>query len=296
MIGEDELFNNYLSKLGPLPMPKKDENERPEKVFFAVKNFDRFQHYKKKNPPWIKLYADLLEDYSFSCLSDAGKGHLILIWILASKNNNKLPYDSLWVSKKILAQSNVDLEELKLHGFIVVKQRLAKVEYPTSQKRSAIDPEKSARARDRDRDRDRDRGRDREKNLPSVGSHVEQKPARRVGLKKQVEAVFGYWQLRHKKQRAKLDTIRFGKISNALKTYTVEDLKKAVDGCLLDAWCMGTDSRSSGRVYNDIELICRDSRRIEKFMELAENGAPPMPNQPRTQANAEAARGFVEDS
>src|SRR5690606_19747530 len=33
--------------------------------YLTVKNFERFQHYKDRNPPWIKLYNDLLDDYEF---------------------------------------------------------------------------------------------------------------------------------------------------------------------------------------------------------------------------------------
>lgn len=45
----------------------------PSTGFLRVKNFDRFQHYKDRTPPWIKLYNDLLDDYDFSCLPDAEK-------------------------------------------------------------------------------------------------------------------------------------------------------------------------------------------------------------------------------
>ena len=27
-----------------------------------IRNFDKFQHFKDRRPPWIKLYRDLLED------------------------------------------------------------------------------------------------------------------------------------------------------------------------------------------------------------------------------------------
>jgi DNA-binding NarL/FixJ family response regulator len=32
---------------------------------YSVKNFERFQHYKDRSPPWIKLYNELLDDYEF---------------------------------------------------------------------------------------------------------------------------------------------------------------------------------------------------------------------------------------
>ena len=58
--------------------------------FFNVKNWDGLQHYKDRAPPWIKLYNHLLDDYEFACLQDASKLHLMLIWLLASRNSNRL--------------------------------------------------------------------------------------------------------------------------------------------------------------------------------------------------------------
>ena len=90
--------------------------------YFSVKDFDHFQHYKDRNPPWIKLYNELLDNYEFSCLQDASKLHLILIWLLASRSDNKLPYDSEWVKRRINASENVDLDELTRAGFLITDQ------------------------------------------------------------------------------------------------------------------------------------------------------------------------------
>ena len=27
-----------------------------------VRNWERYQHYKERNPPWIKLYVELLDE------------------------------------------------------------------------------------------------------------------------------------------------------------------------------------------------------------------------------------------
>ena len=53
--------------------------------YLRVNNWKKFQHYKDRNPPWIKLHRDLLRDYDFICLQDASKMQLILIWLLASQ-------------------------------------------------------------------------------------------------------------------------------------------------------------------------------------------------------------------
>lgn len=86
--------------------------------FFAVKNFEQFQHYKDRSPPWIKLYNDVLDDYLFSNLPDSTKAHLMQIWLLASKNNNKLPLDPQWIGQRISARTKVDLDALIDAGFI----------------------------------------------------------------------------------------------------------------------------------------------------------------------------------
>jgi hypothetical protein len=86
---------------------------------FRVKNFERFQHYKDRSPPWIKLYGETLENYEFGSLKDATKGQLIGIWLLASRMDNKLPFDPKWIASKINATDPVDLEALYASGFIV---------------------------------------------------------------------------------------------------------------------------------------------------------------------------------
>jgi hypothetical protein len=99
---------------------------------FSVKNFQRFQHYKDRSPPWIKLYNELLDDYEFGRLPDASKMHLIAIWLLASRSDNKIPYDAAWVSRRINANTKVDLTLLACAGFIVVDQQVQSVEQDAS--------------------------------------------------------------------------------------------------------------------------------------------------------------------
>ena len=89
---------------------------------FSVKNFERFQHYKDRSPPWIKLYNELLDDYAFSTLPDQTKFHLVAIWLLASRTENKIPHDPAWIASRINAKNRVDLDALEKAGFIIVSQ------------------------------------------------------------------------------------------------------------------------------------------------------------------------------
>lgn len=86
----------------------------------AVKDFDRFQHYKDRRPAWIKLYNDLLDDYAFTCLPDASKWLAVGLWLLASRHENRIPNDPKWIARMVHASEPVDLKPLINAGFIAV--------------------------------------------------------------------------------------------------------------------------------------------------------------------------------
>lgn len=81
--------------------------------YFRVVNFEKYQHYKKRSPPWIKLHRRVLQNYKIGKLPDATKAHIFSIWVLASEHNNVLPWDDEWILRKINANSKVDLELLE---------------------------------------------------------------------------------------------------------------------------------------------------------------------------------------
>lgn len=106
-------------------MPKKTKktgNMMNGNKHFTVPTLQRWQHYKDRCPPWIKLHRDVFNDYKFAQLSDAAKGHLMLIWLLASQIDNKVPYDHKWIAQKIGAANKIDLDELQRAGFIIMLQ------------------------------------------------------------------------------------------------------------------------------------------------------------------------------
>jgi len=88
--------------------------------YLRVKDLSKWQHYKRRNPPWIKLYNTIFNDYRFSKLRDETKYHLIAIWSFASVMDNKLPNDSEWISTRIGANLTVDLTELTEAGFVEI--------------------------------------------------------------------------------------------------------------------------------------------------------------------------------
>lgn len=86
--------------------------------YLRVKDYERFQHYKDRNPPWIKLYTALLHDYEFFQLADAHKAHLVMFWLLASRHDNRIPYDEKYLQITLPLTEPLDLEVLIASGFL----------------------------------------------------------------------------------------------------------------------------------------------------------------------------------
>lgn len=85
-----------------------------------------------------------------------------------------------------------------------------------------------------------------------------------------VSEIFSYWQSVMAHPKAKLDDKRRRKIRDRLKDgYTVDDLKMAIDGCKVSPHHQGKND--TGTVYDDIELICRDSPKVDQFLKALES-------------------------
>jgi hypothetical protein len=90
--------------------------------YLRVKNWEEFQHYKDRNPPWIKLHRTLLDDYEFSRLQDASKAHLMLIWLFASQKNGRIPDDPAFLKRKLGLEKEPNLKLLVDHGLLIPEQ------------------------------------------------------------------------------------------------------------------------------------------------------------------------------
>lgn len=59
--------------------------------YYTVRNWRRFQHYKDRNPPWIKLHFELLASESWVMLDDASRVLAVACMLIASRNNGLVP-------------------------------------------------------------------------------------------------------------------------------------------------------------------------------------------------------------
>lgn len=86
--------------------------------FYRIRDLEKYQHYRDRNPPWVKLHSELLDDYEFQQLPDASRYHYLHLTLLASKTGNKIPNDPVWVARRINAQDPVNLTILFEAGLL----------------------------------------------------------------------------------------------------------------------------------------------------------------------------------
>ena len=85
-----------------------------------IKNWSKYQHYRDRNPPWIKLHVSLLNDRDFCKLSCASKGLLMQLWVLASEQQGEVS-DDLEELRFRLRDSTIkqkDIDGLVQRGFL----------------------------------------------------------------------------------------------------------------------------------------------------------------------------------
>jgi hypothetical protein len=56
-----------------------------------IKGWKKFQHFKDRRPPWIKLYRDLLDDPDWHALDGADAKALVMLWLIASEDDGNIP-------------------------------------------------------------------------------------------------------------------------------------------------------------------------------------------------------------
>ncbi len=91
-----------------------------------IKNWKKFQHFKDRRPPWIKLHREILEQRDISLISDCSFRVLIGIWLLASEDEGlvgELPCIDdisfrLRIEKTKLISSLEELEPFLIHDDI----------------------------------------------------------------------------------------------------------------------------------------------------------------------------------
>ena len=91
-----------------------------------IRNWERFQHYKHRNPPWVRLYVEILEQFDeagqpkkFFSISDQAKLTFLALVCLASRYGGVIPSDDTEWLKLQTGLQTIELASLVDAGFII---------------------------------------------------------------------------------------------------------------------------------------------------------------------------------
>lgn len=87
-----------------------------------IKDWGKFQHFKDRRPPWIKLYRDLLDDEEYYNLPAQSAKVLTLLWLLASEDPSRqglLPSVQKIAFRLRLSEKSIESIISDLHHWVI---------------------------------------------------------------------------------------------------------------------------------------------------------------------------------
>jgi len=85
---------------------------------YRVKNWMNFQHYKDRNPPWIKLHFSLLASEDWVTLDDASRVLAIACMLIASRNGGVVPSNPAYLKRVAYLNKTPNFKPLIDCGFL----------------------------------------------------------------------------------------------------------------------------------------------------------------------------------
>jgi hypothetical protein len=144
---------------------------------YRIKDWHSFQHFKDRQPIWIKLYRKLLDDPEWFRLSgDAAKG-LVGLWLLASETDGYLPDISVISFRLRISEKAVSALLATLSHYVIED------DINTISTRYQVDaPETETETEKRREDKETERAcEDNSKPIRSVQSNQQNSKIRRAG-------------------------------------------------------------------------------------------------------------------
>jgi hypothetical protein len=234
-------------------------------VIISLCNWEEFQHYKDRDPPWIKLYRDILTAESWVLGTDTSRLVQVASMLLAVRYKNQIPFN--WpLLRKVASldctesQFRAAIQHLEQYGFLKVEgnqqvtDETGCLEHDASKALATCTSEKIRAEKSRE---------DTEQSKNSVEQELDDAGP--------VERVFEHWRSEYRHPKAVLDPKRRRCIQQALKGYDEATLRQSISGYKLSPHHMGQNDQRT--VYDDISLFLRDAEHIDRGLNLAR--APP---------------------
>lgn len=94
-------------------------------MVLRVRNWEEFQHYKDRCPPWIKLHFALLTSEDWVLWDDASRVLAVACMLLASRNNGEIPANPGYIRRVAYLNCEPNFKPLIDCGFLVYDDVLA---------------------------------------------------------------------------------------------------------------------------------------------------------------------------
>jgi hypothetical protein len=121
-------------------------------TLLAIRNWADYQHYKDRDPLWIKVYSRLLDDADFLALPEAAQAQLVKLWLVASRCKNRIRDDKQFL-QHALHTNRLHIETLIAARFVerIASDVLAEPEQVASKLLAKVEQNASPHARPRAR-------------------------------------------------------------------------------------------------------------------------------------------------
>lgn len=228
---------------------------------YKIINWKEYQHYKDRNPPWIKLHIELLTSPTWVMLDDAGRVLAVACMLLAGRNgtNGEFCGDPEYVQKVANLNQRPDFQKLINIGFLKEIKDDASIPLAGCYQSASNLHTNATRVEESRVEESRV-----EETIVSQKNPPPPSSAKADSLSVQINQIFDYWKKVMNHPKSHLDKKRTLAIRKALEKYSIDDLRQAIDGCAKTPHNMGQNDR--GEIYDDIELIFRDASHIDRFM------------------------------
>ena len=114
--------------------------------FYRVRNWAKYQHYKNRNPPWIKLHVEILASEDWVMMDDASKLLAIVCMIVAAKYDGSVPANPNYIKRVAYISKQPDFKPLIECGFLEVQADARNMLADASTMLASARPEKEKEA------------------------------------------------------------------------------------------------------------------------------------------------------
>ena len=125
--------------------------------YLKIRNWDKWQTYRndRGQPPWIKIHRRIRLNPEWVELSDAERGQLVSIWLLAADKEGSIPGSAVMIQKLCFMSTKPNINKFIELGFIENGCRRDDVE--TTSRRQPNDQPKAEKTREEKNRKDKGR-------------------------------------------------------------------------------------------------------------------------------------------